>query len=190
MPINRKLLWFIPIVFVVLGFLLAPKLWGLTKTWEKIGKPADKIEKIIGVIGSSLVVQTDKGETYSLDLEQEFFHHNSSWVKTVNETWPNKPVPTQAEDVFSWPPPFRVKEIIKTKSLVGAECAPDLSVGLSWEGEVWIWVNDTNCGLIPVEKYMAYCLVPIVGFLLGGLLVGLGLGLSKILAKRKQSSAL
>ena len=82
-PINRKFLWVIPIALGIVGFLLAPKLWGFTSTWQKIGKPADKIEKIIGVTSGTprLIVQTDNGDTYSLDLSRE-----TSWVKVENLT--------------------------------------------------------------------------------------------------------
>ena len=187
MPINRKLLWFIPIIFGFVGCLLAPKLAGFYSTWKKIGKPSDNITQIIGIVEYKIIVLTDKGETYSLDIMD---YSNASWTKEENQTWETEPY--RRTEISTWPPPFHVKQLVTTFLVIAPECTPSIQIGLSQAGELWIWKDTLGCGgLVPSPRAIGlYCLFPILGLLLGGLLVGLGLGLSKNLAKRKQSSAL
>lgn len=194
MTFNRKLLWFVPIILGLAGLFLAPRLlglsrtlWGLTCTWKNIGKPSDKVVKIIGVSiidmiggrGSDLIVLTDKGEYYT-----RAFYGDSSWEKKVSQDWTLEPHETI--DVHSWPPPFHIQQLVETSYVAGAECVPYLRLGLSEAGEVWVWEYAVGCGLVPIELYTAYFLMPIAGFLLGGVLVGAGLGVSRIIALWKQ----
>ena len=181
MPINRKLLWFIPIIFGVIGVILTPKLAGFTSNWRRIGKPFDNINQIVGIVERKLIVQTDKGQYYSLDLQNM---SNPSWTSEENQLWEPE-TNYYGEEINSWPPPFEVKQLVKTSFAPAPDCSVQLRIGLSQKGELWIWEYSLGCGLIPAGYYSLYCFFPILGLMLGGLLVAFGLGLSKIFTKRK-----
>jgi len=196
-PYMRKRMkikpWHLPFLGILIGILTALLfVESFTATWQYLGKPSDKVERIIGISGGHRVyVVTESEEIFSLEYEKYLNGGNSSFIKAISnpvrsEAWNKEefrtiepdPYGTPFMDFFVWPVLFEYKQMYEMPYL-GIESGGLTRFALSENGNLWVW--DFSQGGMAV---LAYVLFPAIGLIIGSILF-LGFILDKVLRKDK-----
>jgi hypothetical protein len=160
------ILLILPLLGIVLGILSAFVLiHGLAETWQFVGKPSSKIDKIIGLVGKDLFVSTDKGEVYYLPMlwgTGNLIPIPVRWVKEENTNIEPDPIRKYGSfDFIALPPLFKVKQIYEI-DIPMTEGRSIIKFALSEDGNLWAWQYSTG-SLAP----LTYFIFPIIGGIAG-----------------------
>jgi hypothetical protein len=143
---------------------------GLHVPWRFVGKPADKIFKIIGFVGGpNLFVETDSGDIYSLAYYNPSYGKLSLsfpvvWNKEENRIFEPTPTRKSYADFISLPLLFKTKQIYEMvfPMIEGNQL---VKFALSEDGNLWVWEY-----AVGGFSGFSYIIFPIIGVIFGSIL--------------------
>jgi hypothetical protein len=167
----RSLLWFIPLLGIIVGLINAfGFIHGTFMPWYFVGKPSDPISKIIGIVDKNhLFVETDSGNIYSFEYnhylrESSFLPFPIVWNKVEKQAIETDPIYKPTMNFISPPLLFKVKQQYEMAYPL-VEGDQLVKFALSEDGNLWLW-NYGQGGM----AVLTYLMFPAIGLFYGSIL--------------------
>jgi hypothetical protein len=191
----KFMLWILPALGIVLGYAYAYLFFhGLLETWHFVGKPDEKIMRILGIREArKLLVATETGKIYSFEFGKifvnEFNHYEGEVALPPQPAWeieehdsvdPVRRFEYYGADFFTLPPLFRVEQMYESAYVYKVEGKGEVKFALAADGNLWMW-NHRIAGMTGV----VFVFYPWVGFLAGLAAVLIVIGVNWLKGKNR-----